>query len=139
MDAGLPAGVMNLINGDKVAVDVLLTHPLVKAVSFVGSTPVAKYIYATAAAQGKRVQALGGAKNIKKVESCAETRLRLLVADEAVVDEAALRSAGVQGIIRFPESVRRRDAGPDGVISPSMVWFVHCRMRQNRLLVRDSP
>jgi malonate-semialdehyde dehydrogenase (acetylating) / methylmalonate-semialdehyde dehydrogenase len=62
-DAGLPAGVLNLIHGDKVAVDALLHHPLVKAVSFVGSTPVAKYIYTTSAAQGKRVQALGGAKN----------------------------------------------------------------------------
>jgi malonate-semialdehyde dehydrogenase (acetylating)/methylmalonate-semialdehyde dehydrogenase len=62
-DAGLPPGVLNLIHGDKVAVDALLHHPLVKAVSFVGSTPVAKYIYTTAAAQGKRVQALGGAKN----------------------------------------------------------------------------
>jgi malonate-semialdehyde dehydrogenase (acetylating)/methylmalonate-semialdehyde dehydrogenase len=62
-DAGLPAGVLNLIHGGKEAVDALLRHPLVKAVSFVGSTPVAKYIYATAAAQGKRVQALGGAKN----------------------------------------------------------------------------
>jgi malonate-semialdehyde dehydrogenase (acetylating)/methylmalonate-semialdehyde dehydrogenase len=62
-DAGLPAGVMNLVHGDKEAVDALLHHPLVKAVSFVGSTPIAKYIYTTAAAQGKRVQALGGAKN----------------------------------------------------------------------------
>jgi|CZKE01.1.fsa_nt_gi malonate-semialdehyde dehydrogenase (acetylating)/methylmalonate-semialdehyde dehydrogenase len=62
-EAGLPAGVINLVHGAKPAVDALLHHPLVKAVSFVGSTPVAKYIYATAAAQGKRVQALGGAKN----------------------------------------------------------------------------
>jgi len=62
-DAGLPAGVLNLVHGGKEAVDALLHHPLVKAVSFVGSTPVAKYIYATAAAEGKRVQALGGAKN----------------------------------------------------------------------------
>ena len=61
--AGLPAGVFNLVHGGKAAVDALLHHPLVKAVSFVGSTPVAKYIYATAAAEGKRVQALGGAKN----------------------------------------------------------------------------
>src|ERR1035438_5423453 len=61
--AGLPAGVLNLVHGGKAAVDALLHHPLVKAVSFVGSTPVAKYIYATAAAEGKRVQALGGAKN----------------------------------------------------------------------------
>ena len=62
-EAGLPPGVMNLVHGDKKTVDALLHHPLVKAVSFVGSTPVAKYIYATAAAEGKRVQALGGAKN----------------------------------------------------------------------------
>jgi malonate-semialdehyde dehydrogenase (acetylating) / methylmalonate-semialdehyde dehydrogenase len=62
-DAGLPPGVLNLIHGGKEAVDALLHHPLVKAVSFVGSTPIAKYIYATAAAEGKRVQALGGAKN----------------------------------------------------------------------------
>jgi malonate-semialdehyde dehydrogenase (acetylating)/methylmalonate-semialdehyde dehydrogenase len=61
--AGLPAGVLNLVHGGKAAVDALLHHPLVKAVSFVGSTPVAQYIYTTAAAQGKRVQALGGAKN----------------------------------------------------------------------------
>jgi malonate-semialdehyde dehydrogenase (acetylating) / methylmalonate-semialdehyde dehydrogenase len=62
-EAGVPAGVVSLLHGGKEAVDALLHHPLVKAVSFVGSTPVAKYIYATAAAQGKRVQALGGAKN----------------------------------------------------------------------------
>ena len=62
-DSGLPAGVISLVHGDKGAVDALLHHPLVRAVSFVGSTPVAKYIYTTAAAQGKRVQALGGAKN----------------------------------------------------------------------------
>ncbi len=62
-DSGLPAGVLNLLHGGKEAVDALLRHPLVKGVSFVGSTPVAKYIYTTAAAEGKRVQALGGAKN----------------------------------------------------------------------------
>jgi malonate-semialdehyde dehydrogenase (acetylating)/methylmalonate-semialdehyde dehydrogenase len=62
-EAGLPPGVMNLVHGAKPAVDALLRHPLVKAVSFVGSTPVAKYVYANAAAAGKRVQALGGAKN----------------------------------------------------------------------------
>ncbi|MBZ5635859.1 MAG: CoA-acylating methylmalonate-semialdehyde dehydrogenase [Acidobacteriia bacterium] len=62
-EAGLPAGLMHVVHGDKTAVDALLRHPLVRAVSFVGSTPIAKYIYATAAAEGKRVQALGGAKN----------------------------------------------------------------------------
>src|SRR2546425_1422137 len=62
-EAGLPDGVFNVIHGDKVAVDSLLTHEGVKAVSFVGSTPIAKYIYETCAKAGKRVQALGGAKN----------------------------------------------------------------------------
>ncbi|MFQ2771449.1 CoA-acylating methylmalonate-semialdehyde dehydrogenase [Aeromonas caviae] len=61
--AGLPDGVLNVVNGDKEVVDVLLTDPRVGAVSFVGSTPIAQYIYATASAHGKRVQALGGAKN----------------------------------------------------------------------------
>ncbi|MGE4528214.1 MAG: CoA-acylating methylmalonate-semialdehyde dehydrogenase [Rhodospirillaceae bacterium] len=62
-EAGLPAGVFNVVNGGKEAVDTLLTHPLVKAVSFVGSTPIAEYIHKTGVANGKRVQALGGAKN----------------------------------------------------------------------------
>jgi malonate-semialdehyde dehydrogenase (acetylating)/methylmalonate-semialdehyde dehydrogenase len=62
-DAGLPDGVMNVVNGDKEAVDTLLSDQRVKAVSFVGSTPIAEYIYATASANGKRCQALGGAKN----------------------------------------------------------------------------
>ncbi len=61
--AGLPDGVFNVVQGDKVAVDALLAHPDVKAVSFVGSTPIAHYIYETGAHHGKRVQALGGAKN----------------------------------------------------------------------------
>ncbi|MBN3763382.1 CoA-acylating methylmalonate-semialdehyde dehydrogenase [Burkholderia sp. Ac-20365] len=62
-EAGLPDGVFNVVQGDKVVVDALLTHPDVKAVSFVGSTPIANYIYETGAKHGKRVQALGGAKN----------------------------------------------------------------------------
>jgi malonate-semialdehyde dehydrogenase (acetylating)/methylmalonate-semialdehyde dehydrogenase len=61
--AGLPDGVYNVVQGDKVAVDALLEHPDVKALSFVGSTPIAQYIYETGARNGKRVQALGGAKN----------------------------------------------------------------------------
>jgi len=62
-EAGLPDGVFNVVQGDKAAVDALLEHPDVKAVSFVGSTPIANYIYETGARNGKRVQALGGAKN----------------------------------------------------------------------------
>jgi malonate-semialdehyde dehydrogenase (acetylating)/methylmalonate-semialdehyde dehydrogenase len=62
-EAGLPDGVFNVVHGDKVAVDALLEHPDVAAVSFVGSTPIARYVYETGIANGKRVQALGGAKN----------------------------------------------------------------------------
>jgi malonate-semialdehyde dehydrogenase (acetylating) / methylmalonate-semialdehyde dehydrogenase len=62
-EAGLPEGVFTVINGDKDAVNALLVHPEVRAVSFVGSTPIAKHVYETATAHGKRVQALGGAKN----------------------------------------------------------------------------
>jgi malonate-semialdehyde dehydrogenase (acetylating) / methylmalonate-semialdehyde dehydrogenase len=62
-EAGLPPGVFNVVNGDKVAVDALLEHPEIKAVSFVGSTPIAEYVYTKGTASGKRVQALGGAKN----------------------------------------------------------------------------
>ncbi|MGE2728434.1 CoA-acylating methylmalonate-semialdehyde dehydrogenase [Mycolicibacterium vaccae] len=62
-EAGLPAGVFNVVQGDKTAVDELLTNPKIKSVSFVGSTPIAQYVYSTGTGAGKRVQALGGAKN----------------------------------------------------------------------------
>ncbi|AOM01686.1 CoA-acylating methylmalonate-semialdehyde dehydrogenase [Cobetia marina] len=76
-EAGLPPGVFNVVNGDKEAVDVLLTDERVEAVSFVGSTPIAEYIYSTASAHGKRVQALGGAKN------------HMVVMPDADLDQAA--------------------------------------------------
>ncbi|MEE8170483.1 MAG: CoA-acylating methylmalonate-semialdehyde dehydrogenase [Phycisphaerae bacterium] len=63
VEAGVPAGVFNIVHGDKECVDALITHPDIKAISFVGSTKIAKYIYQTATANGKRVQAAGGAKN----------------------------------------------------------------------------
>ena len=63
MEAGLPKGVLNVVNGDKEAVDAILTHPDIKAVSFVGSSDIAQYVYSTGTAHGKRVQAMGGAKN----------------------------------------------------------------------------
>lgn len=75
--AGLPAGVFNVVHGDKSCVDQLLDHPEVKAISFVGSTPVAEYIYAQASGNGKRVQALGGAKN------------HMVIMPGADIDEAA--------------------------------------------------
>jgi malonate-semialdehyde dehydrogenase (acetylating)/methylmalonate-semialdehyde dehydrogenase len=88
-EAGLPDGIMNVVHGDKEAVDALLTHPDVKAVSFVGSTPIARYVYETGTANGKRVQALGGAKNHMLVLPDADLDL---AADAAV--NAGFGSAG---------------------------------------------
>src|SRR5215204_2036676 len=76
-EAGVPDGVFNVVHGDKVAVDALLEHPGISAISFVGSTPIAKYVYETATASGKRCQALGGAKN------------HMIVLPDADVDMAA--------------------------------------------------
>ncbi len=77
IEAGAPKGVLNVVNGDKEAVDTLLTHTLVKAISFVGSTDIARYVYATGTAHGKRVQAMGGAKN------------HMIVMPDADLDQAA--------------------------------------------------
>lgn len=88
-DAGLPDGVFNVVHGDKVAVDRLLEHPTVKAISFVGSTPIARYVYQAGTGAGKRVQALGGAKNHMMVLPDADIEV---AADAAV--SAAYGSAG---------------------------------------------
>ncbi|MCU1549569.1 MAG: CoA-acylating methylmalonate-semialdehyde dehydrogenase [Glaciihabitans sp.] len=88
-EAGLPDGVFNVVNGDKESVDALLEHPDVASISFVGSTPIAKYIYETASRNGKRVQALGGAKNHMLVLPDADLDL---VADSAI--NAGFGSAG---------------------------------------------
>ena len=77
LEAGLPAGILNVVHGDKVAVDTILTDPRIQAVGFVGSTPIAEYIYSTAAANGKRAQCFGGAKN------------HLIVLPDADLDQAA--------------------------------------------------
>jgi len=77
IDSGLPPGVFNIVHGDKPCVDALLTHPLVSAISFVGSTAIAQYVYETGARHGKRVQSAGGAKN------------HLIIAPDADLDQAA--------------------------------------------------
>src|SRR6202034_3931832 len=88
-EAGLPDGVFNVVHGDKVAVDAILEHPDIAAVSFVGSTPIARYVYETGTSHGKRVQALGGAKNHMMVLPDADLNL---AADAAV--NAGFGSAG---------------------------------------------
>ncbi len=77
IEAGLPAGILNVVNGDKSAVDGILTHPDISAVSFVGSTPIARYVYGTAAMNGKRAQCFGGAKN------------HMIIMPDADLDQAA--------------------------------------------------
>jgi malonate-semialdehyde dehydrogenase (acetylating)/methylmalonate-semialdehyde dehydrogenase len=105
--AGLPDGVFNIVNGDREAVDVLLTDPGVAAVSFVGSTPVAEHIYRTASAAGKRVQALGGAKNHMVVMPDADTAN----AASALIG-AAYGSAG-ERCMAISVAVAVGDAGDD--------------------------
>ena len=104
-EAGLPDGVFNVVHGDKVAVDAMLEHPDVAAVSFVGSTPIARYIYETGTRHGKRVQALGGAKNHMIVLPDADIDM---AADAAV--SAAYGSAG-ERCMAISQVVAVGDAG----------------------------
>src|SRR3954447_16956643 len=98
-EAGLPAGVFNVVHGDKVAVDRLLEHPDVKAVSFVGSTPIARYVYETATNNAKRVQALGGAKNHMVVLPDADLDLAADAAVNAGFGSAGERCMAVSAVV----------------------------------------
>ncbi|MEU4480270.1 CoA-acylating methylmalonate-semialdehyde dehydrogenase [Micromonospora sp. NPDC023966] len=131
-EAGLPDGVLNVVNGDKEAVDALLDHPGVKAVSFVGSTPVARYVHQRGSLAGKRVQALGGAKNHMVVLPDADLDLAAdaavnagfgsagercmaisaLVAVEPVADALVARIAERMGRLRTGDGRRGCDMGP---------------------------
>ena len=131
-EAGLPAGVFNVVHGDKVAVDGLLTHPEVKGVSFVGSTAIAKYVYETGTAHGKRVQALGGAKNHMVVLPDADLDLAAdaavnagfgsagercmaisaLVVVEPVADDLVAKIADRIGTLKIGDGTRDSDMGP---------------------------
>ena len=98
-EAGLPDGVLNVVNGDKPAVDRLLEHPDVAAVSFVGSTPIARHIHATASANGKRVQALGGAKNHMLVLPDADLDAAADAAVSAAYGSAGERCMAVSAVV----------------------------------------
>jgi malonate-semialdehyde dehydrogenase (acetylating)/methylmalonate-semialdehyde dehydrogenase len=131
-EAGLPDGVMNVVNGDKEAVDALLTHPDVKAVSFVGSTRIARYVYETGTTHGKRVQALGGAKNHMLVLPDADLDLAAdaainagfgsagercmaisaLVAVDSIADELVEKIKDRMGKLRTGDGTRGCDMGP---------------------------
>jgi len=98
-EAGLPDGVFNVIHGDKVAVDALLNHPKVKSISFVGSTPIAKYVYENGTKSGKRVQALGGAKNHMIVLPDADLELAADAAINAGFGSAGERCMAISAIV----------------------------------------
>ncbi len=98
-DAGLPPGVLNVVHGDKEAVDRLLEHPDIKAVSFVGSTPIARYVYETGTRNGKRVQALGGAKNHMVVLPDADLDLAADAAVNAGFGSAGERCMAISALI----------------------------------------
>ena len=133
-EAGLPKGIMTVVNGDKEAVDTLLEDERIAAVSFVGSTPIAEYIYSTASANGKRCQALGGAKNHAIVmpdadidnavnqllgaafgssgERCMALSVAVAVGDEAADALIAKMSAGMASLKVGPATDKSNDFGP---------------------------
>jgi len=98
-EAGLPDGVMNVVHGDKEAVDALLEHPLVSSVSFVGSTPIARYVYEKGTGSGKRVQALGGAKNHMVVLPDADLDLTADAAVNAGFGSAGERCMAISAVV----------------------------------------
>ncbi len=131
-EAGLPAGVFNVLQGDKVAVDELLTNPKIRAISFVGSTPIAQYVYETGTRHGKRVQALGGAKNHAIVLPDADLDLAAdamvnagfgsagercmaisaLVAVGPIADELVAKIAARTTPLKTGDGTRNSDMGP---------------------------
>ncbi len=159
-EAGLPAGVFNVVHGDKVAVDRLLDHPDVKAVSFVGSTPIARYVYETGTKNGKRVQALGGAKNHMLVLPDADLDLAAdqainagfgsagercmaisaLIAVDSVADELVAKISERIATLRTGDGRRGSDMGPlvTGQHRDKVVGYVAAGVDEGATLVVDG-
>ncbi len=132
-EAGLPDGVFNVVHGDKVAVDAILDHPDIEAVSFVGSTPIARYVYENGTKAGKRVQALGGAKNHMVVLPDADLDLAADAAVSAGFGSAGERCMAVSALVAVDpigDELVSQDQGPGA--EPAG------RPRQRRA-VRDGP
>jgi malonate-semialdehyde dehydrogenase (acetylating)/methylmalonate-semialdehyde dehydrogenase len=149
-EAGLPPGVLNLVHGGREAVDALLVHPEVKAVSFVGSTPVAKSIYETATRHGKRVQANGGAKNHVIVMPDAEMELSVkglveaafgcagerCMAGSAAVAVGSAAGRLVPGLVEAAKAIR---VGPtDGEVQPAMGPLITMEHRERVAALIDQ-
>ncbi len=159
-EAGLPAGVFNVVHGDKVAVDRLLTHPDVKALSFVGSTPIARYVYENGTKNGKRVQALGGAKNHMLVLPDADLDLAAdqainagfgsagercmaisaLIAVESIADELVAKIEERMATLRTGDGRRGADMGPlvTGQHRDKVVGYVAAGVDEGATLVVDG-
>jgi malonate-semialdehyde dehydrogenase (acetylating)/methylmalonate-semialdehyde dehydrogenase len=159
-EAGLPDGIFNVLHGDKVAVDALLTDPRVKAISFVGSTPIAQYVYTTGTAHGKRVQALGGAKNHMLVLPDADLDLAAdaavnagfgsagercmaisaLVAVDAVADELIGKITDRMATLRTGDGRRGADMGPlvTGAHRDKVAGYVQAGVEAGAELVVDG-
>jgi malonate-semialdehyde dehydrogenase (acetylating)/methylmalonate-semialdehyde dehydrogenase len=124
-EAGLPDGVLNVIHGDKTAVDAILAHPEIGAVSFVGSTPIAKYVYERGTAAGKRIAALGGAKNHMVVLPDADMDLAADAAVSAAFGSAGERCMAISVLVTVGDAADRlmpkiRDRMAEIVVAPGM-------------------
>jgi malonate-semialdehyde dehydrogenase (acetylating) / methylmalonate-semialdehyde dehydrogenase len=106
-EAGVPDGVFNVVHGDKVAVDAVLEHPEIQAVSFVGSTPIARYVYETGTQHGKRVQALGGAKNHMIVLPDADIDMAADAAVSAAYGSAGERCMAISQVVAVGDAADR--------------------------------
>jgi malonate-semialdehyde dehydrogenase (acetylating)/methylmalonate-semialdehyde dehydrogenase len=126
-EAGLPDGVFNVLHGDRVAVDGVLAHPTVKAVSFVGSTPIARYVYETGTRHGKRVQALGGAKNHMVVLPDADIDAAADAAVSAAYGSAGERCMAVSVVVAV------------GAVGDSLVEALAARLPQVRVGPGHDP
>lgn len=161
-EAGLPKGVLNVVHGDKIMVDSLLTHPDVSAVSFVGSTPIAKYIYETASKNGKRVQSLGGAKNhcvvmpdsdINNVtsglmgaafgsagERCMATSVVVAIGDQTANNLVSSLSEKIDKLIVAPGHIKGAEMGP--LITEKhrqkIIDFIDLGIKQGAVLIKDG-
>ena len=113
-EAGLPDGAFNVVHGDREAVEALLTHPGVHSVSFVGSTPIARYVYETATSHGKRVQALGGAKNHAVVMPDADVEIAADAIASAAYGSAGQRCMAISAAVAVGRRRRRADRGARG-------------------------
>ena len=136
---GLPPGVMTLVNGGKTVVDVLLDHPAVRAVSFVGSTPVAKYIYARASASGKRVQCQGGAKNHVVVLPDADMETTTQIVSDSAFGCAGQRCLAVSVAITVGEAQHTfRDAIAESASSLQVGYGLEESSQMGPVITRES-